>query len=148
MNKKYYTPKIEEFYNNFEYEYLQDSKWSTEGFTIYSPILVADVLHKLKNQKIRVKYLDKWDFEECGFFIEKEDNYSFVRKKTLSRSTSDNNWIKITTHEENRFIDITREYCDGGSVHLFSGFIPNKSELEKLLKKINVEIVGFNEQPG
>ena len=135
---KYYTPDISELFNDFEYEYFQGDKWNTEGFTIYSPVLVKDILDRLKLGMVRVKYLDSQDIEECGFNIfEKESLYSPNAISYHKKHGFGEFYIEYIDYDYPTRITYKRnnerfEYC------MFEGFIKNKSELKKLLKQLGI----------
>ena len=155
MTNKYYTPEIEEFYVGFECE-IQSSWGMQKG--IYPSILREDTLTGFQLQKIgetetlkkvisgiRVKYLDKEDIESCGFgnykksvcawyeleghFEDSFASYGYWTKIRLIHCESDNK-IKILAFEHS---------WDEEETVLFQGKIKNKSELKKLLKKLNIE---------
>ena len=89
MEKKYYTPSIEEFHVGFEYEINQNNKWIKKEFnpvkkddSITSNLFEFDDVYKrLKSitnrwdsekkkvvvsyEEIRVKHLDREDIESC-----------------------------------------------------------------------------------
>ena len=152
---KYYTPEIEEFHVGFECE-IQSSWGMQKG--IYPSILREDTLTGFQLQKIgetetlkkvisgiRVKYLDKEDIESCGFgnykksvcawyeleghFEDSFASYGYWTKIRLIHCESDNK-IKILAFEHS---------WDEEETVLFQGKIKNKSELKKLLKKLNIE---------
>ena len=152
---KYYTPEIDEFHVGFECE-IQSSWGMQKG--IYPSILREDTLTGFQLQKIgetetlkkvisgiRVKYLDKEDIESCGFgnykksvcawyeleghFEDSFASYGYWTKIRLIHCESDNK-IKILAFEHS---------WDEEETVLFQGKIKNKSELKKLLKKLNIE---------
>jgi len=139
----------------FECE-IQSSWGMQKG--IYPSILREDTLTGFQLQKIgetetlkkvisgiRVKYLDKEDIESCGFgnykksvcawyeleghFEDSFASYGYWTKIRLIHCESDNK-IKILAFEHS---------WDEEETVLFQGKIKNKSELKKLLKKLNIE---------
>lgn len=115
---KYYTPKIEEFHIGFEYEWLDDDdKWIKET----SPIEITKEGFDEQTYGLRVKYLDKEDIESLGFvkWIDRE-NYD-LEEYQLHK----NNNLNISIY-------------DDASNLIFIGDIKNKSELKKLLKRLNI----------
>lgn len=149
MESKYYTPTREEFYMNFEYEYFQDDKWHTEGFATYVPMMVENVFFKLKNDKIRVKYLDESDIKELGFYcadasrnLFKKDKdevaliFKYLHANHIYNENGDsivNIDIQKTFWKESYFGDKYKEYTS-----VFSGYIKNKNELKIILTQMGI----------
>lgn len=72
--KRYYTPKLDEFHVGFEYEYLnhfgKDSlNWTTE--IIENDVSMFHINNLLASCAIRVKYLNKEDIESLEFKLDK-----------------------------------------------------------------------------
>lgn len=157
MKNKYYTPEIEEFHYGFEYEMIPstgliifdfsdpysetETLWSTEyrkgKFGINSINILgggfADIKAAIKDDKCRVKYLDRQDLEELGFTQTDPDFFEFDKKGdkkiveyclTLDYFQVEKGWYLAITEDENQFN--------------FSGWIKNKSELIKVLKQTNM----------
>lgn len=132
-DNKYYTPTIEEFYFEFEYEELIGEEWIPRpSFNIhdhciadYDGIIEFDLYNLIENKKVRVKYLDQEDIESLGF---KQDSLYSFRK---------NDWIIEVNLNE---LHIGKDTLD---IYLvsdlrFKGTIKNKSELVKLLKQLGI----------
>lgn len=141
MKNKYYTPIIEEFHVGFEYEILVGlSDWQTIQFKneMWKSLSGKHVTKYLKNEYIRVKYLDKGDIESLGF------------KQTGGKLAKDVQDI-FSKYENGRFIEYKMTFTYGGkyleidkimdddTLELFKGVIKNKSELIKLLKQLNIQ---------
>lgn len=123
MTDKYYTPTIEEFCWDFEYEIEWSTRWKKfkvdQWFNFQGPII---------DDKIRVKYLDREDIESLGF--KQDHNHNDVRFGYTNGSTR----IQHTPHRNN--IEI---YQWGHESDTVSGItIKNKSELKRLLKQLNI----------
>lgn len=166
MNEnKYYTPKIEEFYVGFEYEFFNSKNWVID--TDFSTLFNAndtDCLYELRinieENNIRVKYLDAENIESFGF---KGDSYyneildiSSTREPMMLGSgfSKNNIVIECMCYSPNGygFSDVCRTYVDQNSYFcisrynkierfkvektLFSGKVKNKSELRKVLQMI------------
>jgi len=151
MGNKYYTPSIEEFYVGFECEDLTGHKVKITPSTLallssnevnWNNIVVNKLGYSLKLNKegLRVKYLDKEDIESLGFKQLDKDQYSYISKKSLGISPSDDNWIKIEVDEDHE-ATISREYGKGNPDILFDGCIKNINELKKVLTMIEVNYV-------
>lgn len=161
MKNKYYTPKIEEFYIGFEYEYCiypetnnnfkkEVASWSSLD------ILYDDFEHEpreLLDRTYRVKYLDKEDIESFGFkksnknswcgyndyFLgEINPEYPYFLFATIHVPVRDDMY-KILVHrhyDEDESIDENDNYREPTTVYV--GMIKNKSELKKLLIQLRI----------
>jgi hypothetical protein len=158
MESKYYTPQIEEFRVGFECEFfnnMQDKQWNkivcdTDhigiAYTCFEEGTIEwedDISHTF-----RVKYLDSEDIESFGFkYVE---NYSLISDIKVNLFVKEidkfNEWI-ITLENENVFISLksdeflmaipsSKQYWT--LYDLFRGKIKNKSELEVLLKQLEI----------
>jgi len=124
MDNLYYIPEIEEFHVGFEFEYANSRKWTKCNVEIYFDFfesLVEDIV----SEKIRVKYLDRQDIENCGFIFTGSENSDILWFRNKSE-------IKLTFHK-----DVVKIF-DEFNLPVFSGKIRNKSELKKLLKQIEL----------
>lgn len=139
-DKKYYTPSIEEFHVGFEYELLEDdglgnnSWWSQyfEGILAgkrASFIFTFERLAELiKDEDVRVKYLDKEDIESTVFASHVTDESGGFYKYM--------NYTLHHTIQENR-VFITQN-DDGNNIVLFSGIVRNKSELKRIIQQTQI----------
>ena len=133
MEKKYYTPEIEEFHIGFECETLERDSW--KKVEIYDVSFEIDT-EELKQKKIRVKYLDKEDIESIGgweFVKEYKDpgSYCLDFKKRHTELT-----LHPALEETMIFIEHGSDISIGYPV--FKGKIKNKSELKTLLKQLGI----------
>ena len=142
METKYYTPSIEEFHVDFEYEityYKDKSKWEKEivasqtfteagdgdwGFSDGLVVIHNFSQEDLKEGFIRVKYLDKAGIESKGFkFTNTLGDMQFFNK-TIYNLSLDSNYKIIVISDK----DI-----------IFNGTIKNLSEFKKLLQQLNIK---------
>ena len=152
INKElYYKPEIEEFHYGFEYEQWREGKYSfyiidTTDATKNFQLQDSDGTHKeyaewwktkitgendfyplelkLKNNQIRVKFLDKSDIEELGW-------------KDISLPQS------ISVHFEKQncrlyYQDTTLVISKGIGIY-YRGECKNKNELRYLMKKLKID---------
>lgn len=142
MENKYYTPIIEEFYIGFEFElnpwdwknkkYLE--KWIPKYLGIGSSL--ASMKDKyIRDEKVRVKYLDKEDIESLGFEFLEETPRSFNFKKNsyfldLLKLFHNESFIPCILIHNGEVYEESEDW--------FFGEIKNKSELKVLLKQIKV----------
>jgi len=148
MEAKYYTPEIEEFHIGFEYEYKSDTYMEvldkTEGFwvkEIYSCSCLMDgesenndIESLIKEKNIRVKHLDRQDIEECGWELDGDsgDWSSFNYKKYSTSLFFSSGYKRQYEYPCKVKIVIDDEV-------VFNGYIKNKSELQKLMKQLNIQ---------
>ena len=140
--EKYYTPELEEFHYMFEYEqsFIKDVRinvieWERKvGFPFGSTM----TFERLKENKIRVKYLDKEDIESLGFVETSNDWFTIDAPGKLGYWTQviiDFRWMHRT--EPYKDISILDKRGEENDV-IFRGIIKNKSELKVLLKQLNI----------
>ena len=179
MNNKYYTPEIEEFHFGFEYELIPsvglaimnfdtpnektEVKWATEYAKCVFGKTQANIMgddtsyikSAIKDNKVRVKYLDREDIESLGweyneksfnFFIDIEYGKKYELKYSPKEGTvSINHSNKILLGTKYKEISYTGEGSKERIPHfiyektqLFTGIIKNKSELKRILKQIGI----------
>ena len=159
---KYYTPTIEEFRVGFECELLTHdykeedtleeqikAKWllfiygdldnhpytTCSGYAIHNKCSQVYVLNKWLNKNVfRVKYLDKQDIEDLGFtethYLKNTDYAITFEKQHKDGKAEITYWYSI------HYIEIyTAEDVDTQ----FQGYCKNKSELQILLKQLNIQ---------
>jgi len=149
MVEKYYTPDITEFHVGFECELRNSSSelYEWEPFKIVGvddgeisgskmDWSFYDSANAIKDEMIRVKYLDKQDIEECGFKYAGNDMYDILEYNDI-RGYFDavhliirGTWVLISIGKKNSDIN--------NFATIFAGAIKNKSELKKILKMINI----------
>jgi len=139
----YYVPTIEEFHVGFEFEVLIENSWVrfvcdkyfclTNIFTDYSESF--SVYEKIKNNKCRVKYLDREDIESLGFELDQctKDGCVFYKGNLMTKEewcltfggkTNPKNYLSITSMKNNP--------------NSFTGVVKNKSELKRILKQLGI----------
>lgn len=160
LDKKFYVPSIEEFYIGFEFEHkdpcydgreeFQKAVVESDNLVRYpdedgmfnyweAEHLLSNILYDIKENNIRVKYLDQSDIEELGFtykgktidiWFEKEGNFD------MGTWTSYKCQLHYGIHDNRLFIDMIDM---GDIVRVFNGIIKNKSELKKVLQMLNIK---------
>ena len=152
MENKYYTPSIEEFFVGFEFEHkdpcydgreeFQKAIVESDNLVRYpdedgmfnyweAEHLLSNILYDVKENNIRVKYLDTSDIEELGFDrLNDLSNGVQMYKKDVYYIL----WQPESLKQDKGALIIE----DINDVCLFRGFIKNKSELIRLLGWLNV----------
>lgn len=134
MNK-YYTPKIEEFHIGFEYEL--DS--SPEIFDYRDLDIIDD---EIREDRIRVKYLDSQDIESFGFEIDKVVLQEFYKEKKVHIKSDVYRYkiwkVKCQHRPDTHWFKLEALFEDNEWHTLFEGKIKNKSELKIILQQIGV----------
>ncbi len=141
MERKYYTPTIEEFHVGFKFQVLsqdgnrtEDEDWSNQflGYeTIYDfneESWGENIECYLVLNAIRVKLLDKEDIESLGWkrYATIENYYSLNKHSMWFYSNK--KIVKIS-------VSVDYEFEETG----FQGVIKNKSELRKLMIQLNIK---------
>jgi len=147
MEKRYYTPTVEEIYSDIELHYY-DGK-TRDGFFINPYVYrdnlqIIDICKEFKSEKFRVKYLDKDDIEEVldvkqlkGDSIELNfqlpiNDYLFYEfdydMETMQLSVERFYQTKLVAKDTGEYVSHT----------IFQGVIKNKSELKKLMKQLQI----------
>lgn len=162
MENRYYTPELEEFHIGFEYELIPPIGYTIIDFekpneeieTIWSKeyvkgvFLINDVdpfggslpaiANGIKNGKCRVRHLNSQDIQELGFeeIIDK-NKWNFLYG-TYRKDFSDDKSLTLRLEKDICTLAITDHYDYEGHNEL-SFKIKNKSELKKLLEKLNYD---------
>ena len=155
MENKYYTPEIEEFHVGFEYQVpigLDEDERNYIKLTWDEHCKFEDVFNISYDDGVlaeitvpkcyKVKYLDREDIEECGFYYIKECDDLKNKQNTFKKTKSDDeiycfvfdyglSKITISVHDKNL------KY-NGNIQRVFNGEIKNKSELKRLLKQLGI----------
>ena len=149
MEKKYYTPELEEFYVGFEFEskrgaydgtvktkeQFDSEQWQydfcSEGDFVYIERALTGTNAKNGLCHLRVRYLDREDIESLGF-----DHDSTVEGESffIKGNMIDGEIRLVFRPEDMHNVDIESEIGAGD----FYGTIKNKSELKKLLKQLGI----------
>lgn len=158
MEEGYYIPDITEFHVGFEYELIPsrgfivvnfedpnektETLWATDyekgifGIKDVEPYgsALASISSGIREGKCRVKYLDKEDIEELGWYFTKlhpgtsSHEFEFDKYNLDFDPHFNDKWnLRIYDGED----------CDN-EFNYFSGFVRNKSELSKLMKRLNI----------
>jgi hypothetical protein len=135
---KYYTPTVEEFYVGFEYEFRTLKEWEERKIDeVYDGYYctLGSVKEGLKEDRIRVKYLDKEDIESLGFkYLGKSIHGWFELERDFGLGN-----YKIQIHYGYSDNGLCVKAVKGSNVHsLFDGIVKNKSELIKLLIQLRI----------
>jgi hypothetical protein len=155
----YYIPEIKEICSGFECEIKPRVKtgllsWAKQDFTycdFWEPIQVYekregwDIIEKfnhpwslddfvsyLKDNAVRVKYLDQEDIEEIGW----EDIGEKFNKPHSYKL--DNFWMDVIFALENTGVHIYIKNHDNSKYTFYNGNIKNKSELKWIMKKTGI----------
>lgn len=135
--EKYYTPRIEEFHDGFEFEYNVYNEeideftnmWEKSKFDSRSG-LGHDMTHFLNDGQVRVKYLDQEDIESLGW----KYNNDYNEGKVFKKFTNDKYYV-LYFKDNIIEIDYLNNAFENG---VFKGTIKNKSELKNLLKQLQI----------
>ena len=155
---RFYQPSIEEFYVGFEYEigileidavnlkqgetvgdYIKNIElgilnapyklsWHKSIFEQYDIFDITSSL--IVKNRIRVKYLDKDDIEDCGF-TGQSANKTYYKRDGYRLTYWPNEPIWLTS--------IYKVYGIDDEIKIFDGTIKNKSELKMILKMLNIK---------
>tara|TARA_R110000823_G_scaffold313450_1_gene441119 strand:- start:40 stop:456 length:417 start_codon:yes stop_codon:yes gene_type:complete len=136
---KYYTPSIEEFHVGFEFEdrhsnYPEEEKnWISRLYTLRAEYELDTVQDRIKNNKIRVKHLDREDIESLGWVSGESYGMSCYLR-------TDENGVAIIDGYQLDFHswELVEIYQESTSDLKFSGTIKNKSELKQILKQLGI----------
>lgn len=144
--EKYYIPKIEEFFVGLEYEMWNYDKEIYQKYIMEFPdFYYPVVINQIKEEKLRVKYLDFKDIESLGFEYDESGLqetyciYNFISRKSDTRIYFNNKTMSIGISVPDLSRTPTSENIFKRSI-LFQGIIKNKSELKRILKD-NLEII-------
>jgi hypothetical protein len=132
MERKYYTPTIEEFYVGFEYEtdYLNDGKWIKREFSIDMASVFFDYYYKDGSEtECRVKLLDIEDIKSLGWGYEKSRFFIDINNESY--------FLEECYNTINKYIISILFTQDRHT--LFEGNIKNKSELLKLMTQLGIK---------
>jgi hypothetical protein len=144
MENKYYTPQIEEFCVNFQYERMNGNTWEQAEMTkldFYSSFN-SDYENEFEEidkniRVVRVKYLDSTDIQELGWI---------VNEWKLTKTSGE---VRIRLHpmfEYNHLLTIERkDFVRNASGDynilpiLSRAVVKNKHELNKVMQMLNIK---------
>jgi len=139
MRAKYYIPTIEEFYVGFEYQIINGYEWFDKIFSKedLKSFLYEELENGLKQQYLRVKYLDKSDIESLlwrplmlegtrAFLLNDNGDVYF-----LNIIPADKMGVRL------QIAEVPGEKLNDKFV-IFSGWIKNISELKVLMKQLEI----------
>lgn len=146
MGKKYYTPQLSEFCHELEFEFLEpfyesgtERKWTT--FKMYSGRLSALAIQHncisiggftIKDENIRVKYLDEEDLIELGW--QKKNNEYWMQGYVLTGQLQYQN-VTIEYEQSDAPMGEWTKWRD----IKFDGKIKNKAELKKIMRMLDIK---------
>ena len=166
MEDKYYVPKIEEFHAGFEFElqeYTHEEPTGGWHEAMFGRLLIhneggmystdlKDVVRWIKDDDVRVKYLDRQDIESLGWNILEDESpfknlveistkkeYEILCKGTNGRLIMEHDFFshKITIKHPNFIRDGSGRF-DGYYNRLYRVSCKNKSELKRLMNMLNI----------
>lgn len=156
MEDKYYIPKIEEFRAGFEFElqeYTHDEPTGGWNEAMFGRLLIhneggmystdlKDVARWIKDDDVRVKYLDredieslKWEHDQTTkdgavFYIGTlmdEKQWMLTCYNAILRKGEDYTYLSI--------VDVNDKYNSSNS---FQGIVKNKSTLKQVMNMLNI----------
>ena len=142
MAPKYYTPFLNEFHDQFEYEEL-DLVWKKKVFDFRDLEIIHD---ELLEGKLRVKHLDRQDVEECGWIqdsnLNNEENPDLFDIHGFSigyhKEYGDVQFIIYHFPDGFVIIESIKNNSHGFENMHFRGTIKNKSELKKIMVQLGI----------
>lgn len=150
--ENYYTPKIEEFHEGFEYEQKSSfgdgtvktieqynlAEWQKRTYNLDTyPYLDRTMTgHNSNNlpSAVRVKYLDRDDIESLGW---KKRLGTYIEIYYLNWAEEEGNNKGIWLEKKGEMYTILNAMTKINFMQ-FWGFIKNKSELKKLMQQLNI----------
>lgn len=163
--RKYYTPKIEDFYVGFEYEaaatftdgtvktqeQFDNAIWSKEVFGIGDAPYVERALRSRNADAnrcgIQVRYLDQLDILELDWKliigenpIACDDFYGSNPVEGLQYEINDWRLVHFNETKNTTIYYMNNEWFKKGVIqYFFVGKIKNKNELKILMKQLNIK---------
>lgn len=129
----YYEPNKAEFCAGMDYEVFIPERncWSLEVF-----YLNESHLDLIKNNKVRIKYLDKEDVEGFGFELKRSEKDVFLFYKIIQYRGEDN-LCSVALNEISHWICIEITINKEAKT-IFAGRIKNKSEFYRLIDQLMI----------
>jgi len=158
--EKYYTPLIEEFHYGFQFEYKhplqvagEEAEWALYD---WRSLMATITLHpkgisiggfSIKDECLRVKYLDVGDCEELGWKHIGSQWYDLIEVPgklgywlyVRFRKCGDESFIKAYRYDPKEKNKDTEGENYQEEDFLFSGNIKNKSEFKKLMIQLGIK---------
>ncbi len=146
----YYLPNLEEFHIGFEYEIkLNSGDWVKHKLTALSELNFED--WSIKQNDVRVKYLDEQDILELGWQkkAKKFDLGVETYVKTIDLFGFNNNRIHLLYNINNVWKMLIQNNNSYGtpSVEIKLN-VKNKSELRRLMQQMGILVVDYYTYPG
>lgn len=142
QQNNYYTPTIDEFHVGFEFQSENDNtkEWYSFNWEETYSCLIEDLTQAIKDETIRVKYLDKEDIKRFNFCLIHEESIllhekpcSLYKKPVRHRGSKAD--CTLVYNKYNQWLLVI---VDNQTV--FTGIIKNKSELTKLFKQLYISL--------
>lgn len=148
MNKKYYTPLIEEFHVGFECEWqskIRNETWNKQICDVdlisiaYDTIEHADEDEPYEEQ-FRVKYLDKYDIQNEGYILKRKSIDLWFEKEEIHLREDGYHLknIKLQYALHDKRLKVIFHYTSGEEQIHFEGEIKNKTEFKRILKQLGL----------
>lgn len=150
QENKYYTPDISEFHVGFEYELYTYTDRSMDWVdTVFEGICakksngtykfsVEELEELIKNEDIKVKFLDQEDIESLGFAAVGSRYTKLLPVEEDSKINRRELWIDVLGENTYKIYEFNHEGFSGGEEVLFKGTIKNKSEFKRILKQLGI----------
>lgn len=148
MENKYYTPSIKEFHVGFEYERMNGDRWEKDELNerdMYASPTNDGEENEFEEisigiRSVRVKYLDKEDFDSLGFKTDiQKDGRIIAAKPKLIGNVETGHWI-IKYKPDTLKIQIESISVYNDTIYWLQNVtIKNKSELKVLLKQLGID---------
>lgn len=146
MEKKYYTPEVEDLCFGMEIQHngcnvnFEESEYKDDVISIHNINSIAyDLTYNqggkeqiARNNSVRVKYLDQEDIESLGFKQIANDCFNISNIDYRGKTNCD---LRLLVRETILIYVIDTEE---NNYTLFTGHIKNKSELSKLMKQLKI----------
>lgn len=142
-NNKYYIPSIEEFRVGFKYEaedYNGEGEFTWENCVYEGEEIRTYLIQELEQKEIRVKHLDQTDIESLGY---EHLGSQWYNLKNVPGSLEYYLYVRLRKWTDNKILILAYRFDPSISEYneeqyLFDGIIKNKSELEVLMKQLEI----------
>ena len=138
---KYYMPDIEDLYVGFEHEIEVEGRWFLK---IQLPDSLSVLYEMIKEDTIRVKYLDREDIESLGWEYFGYNNLTDLVEFRLDQFILSVGESENTISVYRKLLVQTKEkpegfFSDDYLHQIYEGNIKNKSELKVLMKQLGID---------